>query len=109
VLVRFLGNAIAILLLPYILRGIEVHGFGAAIVAALLWGLVNAALRPVVMFLTLPFNALTLGLFGLVVNALLFWLVGSVVSGFVVHGFWPAFFGSILTGLLSSLFSYFVK
>ncbi|MBT9252819.1 MAG: phage holin family protein [Brockia lithotrophica] len=108
-LVRFLGNAIAILLLPYILQGIEVHGVGAAIVAALLWGLVNAVIRPVLNLLTLPLNVLTLGLFGLVVNALLFWLVGSVVSGFVVHGFWPAFFGSILMGLLSSLFSYFVK
>jgi len=109
VLVRFLGNAIAILLLPYILRGIEVHGVGAAIVAALLWGLVNAVLRPILNLLTLPLNVLTLGLFGLVVNALLFWLVGSVVSGFVVHGFWPAFFGAILMGLFSSLFSYFVK
>ncbi|PTQ52488.1 MAG: hypothetical protein BLITH_0667 [Brockia lithotrophica] len=108
-LVRFLGNAIAILFLPYILQGIEVHGVGAAIVAALLWGLVNAVIRPVLNLLTLPLNVLTLGLFGLVVNALLFWLVGSVVSGFVVHGFWPAFFGSILMGLLSGLFSYFVK
>jgi putative membrane protein len=74
-------------------------------VAALALGLVNAIVRPVLILLTLPVTVVTLGLFILVLNGLLFWLVGSFVEGFVVQGFWAGFFGAILFSIVSWLLS----
>jgi putative membrane protein len=74
---------------------------GAALAAALVLGLVNALVRPVLVLLTLPVTVLTLGLFIFVINGLLFWAVGSFVSGFHVAGFWSGVFGAIIFSLIS--------
>ena len=76
-------------------------GAVAALLAALVLGLVNALIRPVAILLTLPATILTLGLFIFVINGLLFWWVGSFLEGFRVSGFWPGFFGAIVYSLIS--------
>ena len=85
--------------------GVTVASFGAALVAALVLGLVNAVIRPILILLTLPATILTLGLFIFVINGLLFWWVGSFVEGFHVGGFWPGVFGAIVYSLISWVLS----
>ncbi len=86
-LLRWLINALALLALAAILPGVVVSGFWSALIAALVLGLVNALVRPVLFILTLPITLLTLGLFTFVLNALMVWLVSSMVKGFDVMGF----------------------
>jgi len=100
-LLVWLLNAIALLAVAQILPGIEVKSFLAALGAAVLLGLINAVLRPLLILLTLPATLLTLGLFILIINACLFWLGGSLIEGFVVSGFWPGFFGALLYSLIA--------
>jgi putative membrane protein len=106
-LVVWLINAVALLAVAYLLPGIKVADFGAAMIAAVVLGLVNAVIRPVLILLTLPATILTLGLFIFVINGLLFWMVGNWLQGFSVAGFWWGFFGaivySIVTWALSSV------
>jgi putative membrane protein len=103
---RWLINMVAILLIAYLLpRLMWVDGLGAALIAALLLGMVNAVLRPVLIVLTLPLTLLTLGLFLLFINGLMLWLVAALVSGFHVNGFWGAVFGSILISIVSWVLS----
>lgn len=109
VLVRWLLNAVVLLLLPYVLEGVRVQGPVAAVVAAAVLGIVNAVIRPVLLFLTLPLNLLTLGLFTFVVNALMLLLVGAVVPGFEVGGFWVALVASVLLSVASALLSAWVR
>jgi putative membrane protein len=94
-------NAVALLAVAYLLPAIHVAGFGSALIAALVLGLVNTLIRPVLVLLTLPVTLLTLGLFILVINGLLFWFVGSVLQGFTVDGFWVAVLGAILYSVIS--------
>jgi putative membrane protein len=100
-LVVWLINAVALFLLPYLTQSIRVSSFTVALIAALILGLVNALIRPVLVILTLPVTVLTLGLFIFVINALLFWMVANFVSGFEVGGFWSALVGAILYSLIS--------
>lgn len=99
--VRWLLGAAALMLVAYFIPGIAVNSFYAALVAALILGLINALIRPFILLLTLPINILTLGLFTLVINALMFWLASSIVKGFSVAGFWPAFWGALAMWLIS--------
>ena len=94
-------NALALLALPYVVPSVQVASLGTALIVALVLGLINAVLRPVLVLLTLPVTLLTLGLFIFVINALLFQLAGNLVDGFNVGGFWPALFGSIGYSLIS--------
>ena len=94
-------NAVALLLVPYIVPGINIESFGSALIAVVILGLVNAVIRPIFILLTLPVTLLTLGLFLFVVNALMFWWVGDLLSGFRVAGFFSALFGSIVYSLAS--------
>ncbi len=96
-------NALALLVVAYLLPGITVASFGSALIAALVLGLVNMLVKPVLILLTLPITIVTLGLFLIVINALLFWFVGSVLRGFQVNGFWWAVGGAILYSLISGL------
>lgn len=98
-------NALALLAVAYLLPGIRVDGFTAALIAALVLGLINTLLRPLLILLTLPVTVLTLGLFILVINGLLFWFAGSVLRGFEVSGFWVGVMGALLYSVLSSVFS----
>jgi putative membrane protein len=100
-LVVWLVNSLALLAVAYVLPGIEVAGFGTALVAALILGLVNTFIRPLLILLTLPATILTLGLFIFVINGLLFWMVGSWLQGFTVSGFWWGFFGAIVYSVVS--------
>jgi len=100
-LIRWFINAGTLILLAFYLPGIEVSGWYTALIAALILGLVNTIIRPILLILTLPINLVTLGLFTFVINALLFWFVSTVVKGFVVNGFWPAFWGALILSLVS--------
>jgi putative membrane protein len=99
--VTWLINALALLALPYIFTSIHVDSFVTALVAALVLGLINALIRPVLVLLTLPVTLVTLGLFIFVINGLLFWFVGSFVSGFRVDGFWAGVLGAIVYSIIS--------
>jgi putative membrane protein len=106
---RLIINMLAILIISYLFpKMIRVDDFLAALVAAFLLGIVNAILRPVLVFLTFPITLVTLGLFLLVINGLMLWLVSALVRGFHVSGFWGAVFGSILISLVSWVFSWFL-
>src|SRR3989338_11044424 len=97
---RWLFSAAALMLLPYVIAGISVQSFYSALVAALILGLINSLIRPVLLLLTLPVNVLTLGLFTLVINTFLFWLAATVVKGFNVADFWSAFWGALIMWLV---------
>jgi putative membrane protein len=99
--VTWLINALALLALPYIFTSIQVDNFVTALVAALILGLINTLVRPVLVLLTLPVTLVTLGLFIFVINGLLFWLVGSFVSGFRVDGFWAGVLGALVYSIIS--------
>jgi putative membrane protein len=101
----WLINAAALFLLPYIFTSIRVDSFWTALIAALILGLVNTLIRPLLVLLTLPVTLLTLGLFIFVINGLLFWAVGSFVEGFHVGGFWSGVFGAIVYSIISWLLS----
>jgi putative membrane protein len=105
-LARWIVNAAALLLVAYIYPGVHVESFVAALIAALVLGLVNAFIRPLLVILTFPVTLITLGLFLFVINALLFWLVAEVVHGFSVGGFWAALVGSILYSLITLVTSW---
>ncbi len=94
-------NAVALLAVAYVLPAVHIASFGAALLAALLLGLVNTVVRPLLVLLTLPVTLLTLGLFIFVINGLMFWLAGSLIEGFVVGSFWPAVLGSLLYSVIS--------
>ena len=99
IVVRWLLLAAALLLVATIYPGVQLTGFGSAMVAALVLGLLNALLRPVLVLLTLPVTMLTLGLFLFVINALMFYFAASLLDGFQVTGFVGALIGSILYSL----------
>jgi putative membrane protein len=98
-------NALALLAVAYLLPGVRVDGIESALIAALVLGLINTLIRPLLILLTLPVTVLSLGLFILVINGLLFWFAGSVLKGFHVNGFWVGLMGALLYSVLSSLFS----
>jgi putative membrane protein len=100
-LLVWLMNALALIAVPYFLPGIAVDGFASALMAALLLGLVNTLVRPVLVLLTLPITLVTLGLFILAINGFLFWFVGSVMKGFTVSGFWYGVGGALLYSVFS--------
>lgn len=104
-LLVWLLHTVALIGVAYLMPSIRVESFGAALAAALVLGLVNAVIRPVLVLLTLPATILTLGLFIFVINGLLFWMVGHFVPGFVVQGFWSAVIGAIFYSLISWVLS----
>jgi putative membrane protein len=94
-------NAVALIALPYVLSSITVDNFTTALVVAVVLGLINTLIRPILVILTLPVTVLTLGLFIFVINGLLFWAVGSFSAHFHVAGFWSGVFGAIVYSLIS--------
>ena len=101
----WLCNALALLAVAYLLPGINVDGFTSALIAALVLGLINTLIRPLLILLTLPITVVTLGLFILIINGLLFWFAGSVLRGFEVSGFWVGVMGALLYSIISSALS----
>ena len=107
-LVRMLITAISLWLAALVVPGMDLQGLGTVLGAALLLGIVNAFVRPVVILLTLPLTILTLGLFLLVVNAMMLGLVSIVFEGFTLGGFWSAIFGAIFVSFFGWLASAFI-
>lgn len=103
ILVNWLISALAIIVAAYLLPGITVSSIGVALVLAVVLGLINAVIRPIVLLLTLPVNVLTLGLFTFVVNALMIILADAVTPGFAVRNFWWALAFSLVLALINSV------
>ena len=101
-MVTWFLNALALFLLPYIVPSIHVASYRSALVAALVLGFINTLIRPILVLLTL-------GLFIFVINGLLFWLVGSFISGFSVDGFWSGVFGAIVYSIISWLLASLIR
>ncbi len=107
-LLRVVFNSVAIFLTTRIIHGLSIPDFTTAIIAALVLGLVNAFIRPIVLLLTLPLNILTLGLLTLVINGLMLYLVALVVPNFQIASLWAAVFGALLIAIISTLLSHLV-
>jgi putative membrane protein len=105
IIVVWILNAVALLAVAFVLPGIAIASFWSAMLAALVLGFLNTMVKPFLILLTLPITIVTLGLFLLVLNALVFWLAGSVLRGFQVEGFWWAVAGALLYSAISGLFS----
>src|SRR5512132_1010446 len=104
-LIRLVLNAVAIVVAALFVPGVHVSGFGPALIAGVLLGLVNALVRPLLLILTFPFTLLTLGLFIFVVNALCFGLTAALVPGFALDGLLAAFLGALVVTVASWLLS----
>lgn len=98
---KLLVTALALLAVAKILPGVLVSGFYIAVIVAVILGALNLVVRPILIFLTLPINVITFGLFTLVINGFLFWFVSSFVDGFDVDSFWAAFVGAIIVSIFS--------
>ena len=109
ILIRWLINSIAIIIVAHFYPGIQVASFMVAIIVAVALGIINAFLRPILIVLTLPINILTLGLFTFVINGFSLWLTSLLISGFEVRSFLAAVFGSILISIISIILGFFVK
>lgn len=108
-LIRWVINALGLLLIANIIENITLQGFGAALIAVVVLGIANAVIRPILLLLTLPLNILTLGLFTFVVNGFILYMVASVVDGFQINGFLAAIVATILLSLISALANKLVK
>ena len=94
---------VALLAVAYLYSGVQISSFGAALIAAVVIGLLNMIVRPVLVVLTLPVTIVTLGLFLFVINALMFWAASGLLAGFHVNGFLAALVGSLLYSVLGLL------
>ena len=109
IILRWLILSIAIMVSAHLFEGIHVDGYGSALIAAMVLGILNALFRPILFILTLPINVLSLGLFTFVINALLLQMASGVTGGLVVDGFGSALFGSLVISLISLLLSSFIS
>lgn len=108
-LIKWLVSAVSILIAGYFIPGVTVTGIWSALILALVFGLLNATIKPLLVFLTLPINILTLGLFTLVINALIVMLASSIVKGFTVGGFFNALIFSLVLTIIQTLFEMLLK
>ncbi len=104
-LIKWFLYALSLLFIAWIVPGISVAGFGAALLAAVVVAFVNIVIKPFIILLTLPVNILTLGLFTLIINALMFGLAAKLSPGFNIENFWAAFFGALIFSVLSIIIS----
>ncbi len=107
-LLRIVLNALALIIVASMIPGISVESFPIALLAAVVIGLVNALIRPLLELLSLPITILTLGLFSLVINALMFALAAWLTPGFSVAGFGPAFWGGLLYAVLATVIGWMI-
>jgi len=106
-LLRWILNALSLLLVSKIVPGISFSSSWSLAITVIIFGLVNALIRPIILLLTLPINVLTLGIFTLFVNALMFWLTSSIVKGFEISNFTAAFWGAVVYWLITMVINYF--
>lgn len=100
IIVKWLLCAASLLLVTYVYSGVQVQSFASAMIAALVIGLLNTVIRPVLVVLTLPVTIITVGLFLFVVNGLMFWMASGILGGFHVTGFWAAMLGALIYSAL---------
>lgn len=105
-LLRWILNTLVLMLVAYIVPGVSFSSFWSALITSLIFGLINAIIRPLMIILTLPINILTLGLFTLIINALMFWLTSLIVKGFEVANFTAAFWGALVYWLIITLINF---
>ena len=108
-LINWLISAIAVFLAAYILPGVHIDSLATAFIVALVIGVVSAVIKPILFILTLPITLLTFGLFALVLNVFMILLADSLVSGFLIDGFWWALFFGLVLSVISSLLHQLVK
>jgi putative membrane protein len=108
-ILRLLFNALGLILIAELVSGITVVGLYPAIIAALVLGVLNIIIKPILLVLTLPITIITLGLFSFVVNAALFLFAASFIQGFSVDNFWYALLGSVLMSVISTLGNRFIN
>ena len=101
IIINWLLSAVSLMIVAHVVRGFDVTSFGAALIAALVIGLINATLGLFLKIITFPLTLLTLGIFWVVINALMLKLAASLVSGFTIQGFLPAFFGAIVLSIVN--------
>lgn len=104
-LIHWFISAASLMIVAYLFPGIEVQGFGTALLAPIAIGFFNATIGFIVKILTLPLTLVTFGIFWLVINALMLLLAAALVPGFIIHGFWSAFFGAIVLSIVSTILS----
>lgn len=100
-IIHWLVSTVALLVVAYLFKGVVIDSYLAALIAALVLGIVNAIIRPIIMILTLPINILTLGLFTLIINALMLWMVHLLVPGFYIISFTAAIWAAIIYWLIN--------
>jgi len=103
IIIKLLLTTLTLLLVAEYVPGISVDGFYTALIAAVIIGVLNVVVKPILFILTFPITILTVGLFVLVINASLFWFAASFIDGFSVVGFWPAFTGSLIVTVVSTI------
>lgn len=103
-IIKWILSAVAVLLAAYLLPGVDVASFWAALVVAIVLALMNATLKPLLIILTIPITVVTLGLFLIVINAIIILLIDAVVAGFHVANFWWAIAFSLIVSILGALF-----
>jgi len=103
ILLNWLVTTVAVIAAAYLLPGVTISGFWAALIVALVLGILNVFVKPVLLLLTLPINILTLGLFTLVINALIILMASALVPGFKVAGFWNAMLFGIVLAIITYL------
>lgn len=109
VIAKILVNGVALMFTANLIDGIYVDGWGSVFIAAIILGIVNAIIRPILLVLTLPLNVFTLGLFTFVINGLVLKTVACVVSGFDIVGIWPAIIGSVILSVVSTVLSWLIS
>ena len=108
-LAKLLFTALALLAISYFVPGISVTSFYTALIVAIVFGILNLVVRPILIVLTLPITILTFGLFTLIINSFLFWFVSTFVKGFEVAGFLPAFLGALVLSILGWFIEKIIK
>lgn len=105
-LIMIVINSLALMVVSKLFEGIKVKGFGTLVATAVVIGIVNAFIKPVILILTLPFNILTLGLLTLFINGFLFYMVSKIIKGFYIKSYGKAFWGALVFSIISILLSW---
>lgn len=105
ILLRWTLNSLILMLVAYLTPGVSIASFLTALIVSVIFGLINAVIRPIVLILTLPINILTLGLLTFIINALMFWLAGAIIKGFEIHNFASAFWGALTYCVIVTIIS----
>ncbi|MBP1930996.1 phage holin family protein [Ammoniphilus resinae] len=108
-LLRILFSGLSLWIADLLIDSISLRGFGTAVLAAIILGLVNFFIKPILIFFTFPITVLSLGLFLLVINAITYWIASLFVPGFEIYSFWGAFLGAIVTSVVNALLNSLIK